>query len=233
MINYVKVFRLVHFWRIMNDLSKEKTIRRSAIFSPCSNATARLLCGCGTVEYGAGESVSKERLGMLGIVLSGGFTISSAEGGRVLMNSAHAGDVFGAATVFLGGNDISGIVANKKSEVLFVPRETLEEIFASDSAVSSAYARFLSEKIRFLNKKIIALSSPRADIALAGFIIDECGGNSEMKLNCAVCAKKLGIGRTTLYRAVGTLESDGIISYVDGKIIIKDAEKLASRRENI
>lgn len=217
----------------MNDLSKEKTIRRSAIFSPCSDATARILCGCGTVAFGAGESVSKDMLGMLGLVLSGGFTISSAEGGRVLMNSVRAGDVFGAATVFLGGNDISGITATKKSEVLFVPRGVLERVFASDSAVSAAYARFLSEKIRFLNKKIIALSSPRADVALAGFIIDECGGKGEMELNCAACAKKLGIGRTTLYRAVGTLESEGIISYSSGKIIISDAEKLALRRENI
>lgn len=217
----------------MNDRSKENIIRKSTIFSPCSDATARILCGCETAEYGAGESVSMERLGMLGIVLCGAFTISSAEGGRVLMRDVGVGEVFGAATVFLGGNDISEIVAKKKSEVLFVARETLEEIFASDSAVSTAYACFLSEKILFLNKKIIALSSPRADVALAGFIIDECGGNGEMKLNCAACAKKLGIGRTTIYRAVGMLESDGIILYIDGKIIIKDAEKLASRREKI
>ena len=217
----------------MNNTIKEKTIRKNELFSMCSEATMHRLIACDTVAFDTGEIVSASRASMLGIVLSGKFMIKSAEGGRVLMNSVGAGDVFGAATVFLGGNEVSTITAVKKSEVLFVPAEVLEKIFDTDSGFAVGYTRFLSEKIRFLNKKIISLSSPRADVALAGFISEQSGGGDEIKLNCAACAKKLGIGRTTLYRAVGMLEDDGIISYADGIIKIKDAEKLASRREDI
>lgn len=217
----------------MNNTSKEKIILSSDVFSFCSAKTLCELSDCETDTYDAGESIPKERASMLGLVLSGKFTIKSADGGRVLMKSVGAGEVFGAATVFLGGNDVSGITAAKRSEVLFVPRDVLEKIFADDSGFAVGYARFLSEKIEFLSKKIIALSSPRADVALAAILCEERGNGDEIKLNCAACAKKLGVGRTTLYRAIGTLEDDGIISYVDGRIIIRDAEKLASRRENI
>lgn len=217
----------------MNNSSKEKVILSSAVFSFCSAKTLRELDACEVSAFDTGENVSAERASMLGLVLSGKFTIKSADGGRVLMNSVCAGEVFGAATVFLGGNEVSTITAVKKSEVLFVPCAVLEKMFAEDSGFAVGYARFLSEKIQFLSKKIIALSSPRADVALAAFLCDKRGSGDEIKLNCAACAKKLGIGRTTLYRAVKTLEDDGIISYVDGKIIIRDAEKLALRRENI
>ena len=217
----------------MNTSNKEKIILSSAVFSLCSAKTLRELNACEVTSYDTGETVSADRASMLGLVLSGKFTIKSADGGRVLMNSVGAGEVFGAATVFIGGNDVSSITAAKKSEVLFVPRAVLEKIFSEDSGFAVGYARFLSEKIQFLSKKIIALSSPRADVALAAILCEERGEGDEIKLNCAACAKKLGVGRTTLYRAVKTLEDDGIISYVDGKIIIRDAEKLASRRENI
>ena len=85
----------------------------------------------------------------------------------------------------------------------------------------------------FLNKKIIALSSARADVALAAYLCDARADGDGIKLNCSACARKLGVGRTTLYRAIKMLEGDGIISYIDGKIIVRDAGKLASRREDI
>lgn len=217
----------------MNNSIVEKTVSECELFFGCSSETVSELLACERVRFEAGESVSGERLGMLGIVLSGKFTIKSADGGRVLMNSVGAGGFFGAATVFIGENAISSITATAKSEVLFVPRKTLEKIFVRDGNVCVSYVRMLSGKIFFLNKKIISLSSARADVALAAYLCDSAGGADEIRLNCSSCAKKLGVGRTTLYRAIKMLEDDGVILYVDGKIIIKDAKKLASRRENI
>ncbi len=135
--------------------------------------------------------------------------------------------------MFLGENYISSIRAAAKSSVLYVAKDTLEAIIASDPAVAVAYARFLSEKICFLNKKIAAFTSQRSDSALAGYIIDASGGDGECKFSRAAAAKKLGMGRTTVYRALKMLEDDGIIRIENGKIIIIDAKKLASRRSNI
>ena len=217
----------------MNDQSVKKKLSECELFFGCSAETVNELLACERVRYETGESVSGDRLGMLGVILSGKFTIKSADGGRVLMNSVGAGGVFGAATVFIGGNSISSITAAMRSEVLFVPRGALERIFDADGGFAVSYARLLSEKIEFLNKKIIALSSARADVALAAYLHDARADGDGIKLNCSACARKLGVGRTTLYRAIKMLEDDGIISYIDGKIIIRDAGKLASRREDI
>jgi len=217
----------------MNNSSVEKAIKCAPMFHDCSGWTLSALKNCDIRSYMTGDEAGKSERAMLGIVISGKFVIKSSGGGRVLMNTVGSGDVFGAATVFLGENYISSIRAVAKSSVLCVPRETLEEIMAVDSAVSVAYARFLSEKICFLNKKIISFTSQRSDSALAGYIIDEADGNGECKLSRAAAAKKLGIGRTTVYRALKMLEDDGIIRIENGKIIIIDAKKLASRRYNI
>lgn len=216
----------------MNEQNIEKIIRCCPPFDGCSTETLKTLAVCERRRYEAGERISKERLSMLGIVVSGKFMIKSADGERVLMNSVGAGGVFGAATVFLGENEISGITASSKSEVIFVPRAVLDDVFAKDTAVAVAYAKFLSERISFLSKKIISLSSFRADVALAGYICDIANGDDEIKLNCSAAAKKLGLGRTTVYRALKTLEKDGAIVCDGGKIKISDVSILTSRRKN-
>ena len=103
-----------------------------------------------------GEKVEGGELGALGIILSGKLRVMSADGGGVLMNTLGVGNVFGAATVFLGKNEMSDIYAVAKSSVLFVSRDVLEEIFRNDVNVAISYSEFLSRKIEFLNKKIIA-----------------------------------------------------------------------------
>ena len=217
----------------MSDHYVEKAILNTGVFEGCSTGTLALLRDCGKISYAAGEIVGEKERAMLGVVVSGKFNIESTDGGRVLMNTVTAGGVFGAATVFLGENYISSVRAAAKSVVLYVPRETLEKIMKSDPAVSVAYVRFLSERISFLNKKIVAFTSQRSDSALAGYIIETADESGVCRFNRAAAAKKLGIGRTTVYRALKMLEDDGIILIENGKIIITDAEKLASRRTNI
>ena len=217
----------------MSDHYVEKAILNTNVFEGCSTGTLALLRDCGKISYAAGEIVGEKERAMLGVVVSGKFNIESTDGGRVLMNTVTAGGVFGAATVFLGENYISSVRAAAKSVVLYVPRETLEKIMKSDPAVSVAYVRFLSERISFLNKKIVAFTSQRSDSALAGYIVETADESGVCRFNRAAAAKKLGIGRTTVYRALKMLEDDGIILIENGKIIITDAEKLASRRTNI
>ena len=216
----------------MNDKKIIEMVEASDVFGEVSGDAKALIVKCRRREYRAGEEVSEDDGRMLGVVLSGLFEITSADGGRVLMNTVGAGGVFGAAAVFRGENTVSSIKARRIGEVLFIPRDTLERIFAADPAAAANYARFLSDRIYFLNKKIISLSSPRADASIAGYIADNAT-DGEIKMNVSSVAKRLGVGRTTFYNALGVLERDGIICRDGGKIVIKDTEKLASRRKHI
>ncbi|MBQ0125171.1 MAG: Crp/Fnr family transcriptional regulator [Clostridiales bacterium] len=188
-----------------------------------------LLYGCEMPEFESGNTVGEKYADMLGIVLGGKLKIRSA-GDGVLMNTLGAGDIFGAATVFIGKNEMSNITAVQKSSVLFVPGKTIGEIFDSDGAVALSYAKFLSGKIEFLSKKIIAFTSPRSDVALAGYILDNFETDVPAKMNCSAVADKLGIGRTTLYRAINELAGSGLIEFEDGKITVKNVKGLNDRR---
>ena len=228
----MKLYRLEQFGEKMN---KEKTlgaIRASNVFGEVSKGALERLLSCETKKYVAGEFVSEDDKRSLGIVLSGRFNILSADGNRVLMNTASAGSAICAATVFLDGAEISEICSATKGEILFVPRATVEELFCAFPETGVGYARFLSEKVLFLNKKILSFTSPRADVALASYIVEN-ERNGTMKLNISAASRRLCVGRTTLYRALSALEQDGIISYEKGIITVTDAIKLASRRKKI
>ena len=212
------------------DVSKIKNaIGKTAVFENCKPSTLDLISALPVSEFSSGDIISSGRQ-LLGIIVFGKIEIRSSDGGRVLMKSASAGEMFGAATVFLGENTISDVIAKTKCGIIFVGREMIEELFASDAGVAVSYAEFLSQKVAFLNKKVASISSPRADMALASHIIETADGKSEFKLNCLAASKKLGIGRTSVYRALKTLEDDGLIRFENGKIIIIDVIGLSSRR---
>jgi len=210
----------------------ENAIRKTYAFAECTDKTIELLEKCAVCEYLGRERVEGCEPGALGIIISGKLRVMSADGSGVLMNTLGVGDVFGAATVFLGKNEVSDIFAVAKSSVLFVSRDVLEEIFRNDVNVAISYSEFLSQKIEFLNKKIIAFTAPKSENAMAGYILDTSCGKREFKLNCSAASSKLGIGRTTVYRSLRSLENEGLIECADGKIIIIDEEKLSLRRKN-
>lgn len=212
----------------MDQTTVCELVRRTSVFGGCSDLTAARIAALPVDAFSAGDMIGGTA--RLGIIVSGKVRIFSADGGHVLMKEASEGDIFGAATVFLDYDGISEVVAKTRCEIIFVDEKTLEQIFASDAAVAVSYVKFLSERVAFLNKKVASLSSPRADIALASYICEASAGKREFKLNCLAASKKLGIGRTSVYRALKMLEDDGLICFEKGIIIIKDEAGLSSRR---
>ena len=151
-------------------------------------------------------------------------------GRRVLLNRIGTGDVFGAAAVFFAEpKHVSTVVAAAKCRILFIERGCLETIIKSDFSVASAYIEFLSGKICFLNKKIIAFTAKSAESALAGYLLERAGQGDTLHVTMARLASVLGIGRTTLYRALDTLERDGCIACEGKEIRILDKNQLETR----
>ncbi len=163
----------------------------------------------------------------LGILLMGKASIYGRDSGRrVLLNRIGKASVFDAATVFFGEKGIvSTVIAKTKCEVLFIERAVLETIIKSDPAVAHDYILFLSDKICFLNRKIIAFTAKNADAALAGYLLGQEAGDV-ISLNMSRLASTLDIGRTTLYRAVEALEKMGAVAYDGREMRILDREKL-------
>ncbi len=210
-----------------------EVLRGCRIFSGMSEQTAHTLGGLPTASFCAGDILAGGEAfsPRLGVLLSGKANIyGRGSGRRVLLNRIGRGDVFGAACVFFAEpKNVSTVAAVSKGRILFIERGCLETIMKSDFSVAAAYIEFLSGKICFLNQKIIAFTAKSAESALAGFLLEQAERADVLHVAMTRLASILGIGRTTLYRALDTLERDGCIACEGKEIRILDKNRLETR----
>ena len=214
---------------------KEEILRRTDIFANMSDETEKLLGELQEAVFSAGKTIvdaeNFESFRGLGVLLSGKACVyGKGSDKNVLLNRLGVSDVFGAATVFFSEREaVSTVSAQTKCRILFIERNVLETIIQNDFAVASAYIAFLSERICFLNRKIIGFTAKSADAALAGHLLRTADENGELAVNMSRIASTLDIGRTTLYRAVDLLKAEGAIAYDGKKMRILDRRFLEQK----
>lgn len=214
---------------------KASVLRKNGIFANMSEGTEKTLLSLDEAVFSAGDTIVDAEdftsFRGLGILLSGKACVyGKGSNNHVLLNLLSEGDVFGAATVFFSEEEaVSTVSAKTKCRILFIERAVLETMMKDDFAVASAYIAFLSERIYFLNRKIISFTAKTADSALADYILRTADENGELTANMSRIASTLGIGRTTLYRVLDVLKEDGSISYDGKKICILSRELLGQR----
>ena len=161
----------------------------------------------------------------LGVIVSGKVRITTSdEENRLVLRDMAEGETFGAAALFGAGECyVSKIYAKSACAVVFIDEATLEKLFALYPASARNYIAFLSSKIRYLNRKISELSLHGADARLIGYMREHSGadGRVDMPKSMSLLAKTLGIGRTSLYRALEKLEAGGYISKEENTWILK------------
>lgn len=148
----------------------------------------------------------------IGFIIKGKAFAVSAD--SLHMNSFNAGSCFGVAALF--GSDktyVSTIVAEQDTKVLFITEAELKYIFEKYPKCSLNYISFLSDKIRFLNKKIGLVSTHSTEETVYKYLSSVADGNGYAALpkSMTLLAKMLGISRASLYRAMDTLQGDGRI----------------------
>ncbi len=156
-------------------------------------------------------------------VLSGSLLVERKDGGkRVLLNTLTVGDCFGAASMFGGGEDFpTKVTAKTDVRIAAVDEDGLTSLFLAYPATGVNHVKYLSEKIRFLNKKLADLTGQDAESKLCNYILKVYGKSTlQQKLNMAETSRKLDMGRASLYRIIARLHDAGIINYHDGIIEI-------------
>ena len=108
-----------------------------------------------------------------------------------------------------------------------ITQECVEELLKSDIGFTKNYICFLSDKIRFLNKKIAFFTSGSAEKKVAGYILSLPMENNTVRLemNMSKLAQNLDIGRASLYRAFDSLEESCFISRDNNIIRISSPEE--------
>jgi CRP-like cAMP-binding protein len=127
-----------------------------------------------------------------------------------------------------GGNYVTEIRADNALTVLFVDGDVVRELVRTVPEFAEAYICFLSERIRFLNARIVDFTAQCADAKLAGFLYRSSRGGSETteNVNMSALAKAIDVGRASLYRAIDSLVEKGLIRKTERSFEILDPEGL-------
>lgn len=202
-------------------MTKQKMMRELFLFQGVPEALEKLELP-DEVGYKKGEVIydrdNYERA--LGILLTGKAEAVAQE--KSALTTFLAGATFGAAALFGGEEYVSVIRATTDCRVQFLPEEVLRKLFADYPQTAVNYVAFLSDKIRFLNRKIATYTSGGAAGRLYYWLGANCdeAGHLPAGVTMTMLAKMLNVGRTSLYRALEELEKKGLIKKQNGEVIL-------------
>lgn len=157
----------------------------------------------------------------LGLVASG--TLEAENRSGIALNVLGKGTLFGVAAVF-GEVEryVSTIRAKSPARVLLIERSLLERLFLERPDCALRYVAFLTDRVRFLNAKIESFTAPSAQASLEHWLVQASGGGSELTVaSWSAVSRALDMSRTSLYRALDSLEADGKIARDGKKVILR------------
>lgn len=164
----------------------------------------------------------------IGYIIKGSAFATSDNKNETHLKTFNKGMSFGAAALF-GDSDryISTVTAKTDLEVLFVTENELRSLFKKYPQTAINYISFLSEKVRFLNKKLNVVSCSGTENTVYKYLtsLADNDGNIYNFKNMTLVSKTLGISRASLYRALSDLESSGCIIKENNFIKVINYEK--------
>lgn len=143
----------------------------------------------------------------VGLILKGRVTVTRSS---AVLNRLGPGELFGAAALYWEGEYATRVTARTDCLIRFIPRPLLEEWMRQDFRIAENYIRFLSGRIRFLNRRIAAFTAGSADQRLLLFLRQQADGTGLVPVRSMTeLARVLDMSRTSLYRSIEELEAAG------------------------
>ena len=179
---------------------------------------ASLLGFCGVrVEHYEKDQVIFDRADTeraLGIILYGTCVVTKeSENGKMPMSVLRQTDLFGAASLFHDEEAyVARVMAQESTWVLLISEEALRSMMQMDFRVTENYLRYLTARIRFLSGRLDGFLPQSVEERVLNHIKTRAeDGLYESEWNVTQLADALRISRTTLYRAMDKLVSNGKI----------------------
>lgn len=149
------------------------------------------------------------------IISSGKIGIYHSENGKnILLNTLGVSHAFGYATLYSAEEDRYTVIkALEKTELLYIDGENVENLILADGRIALGIIKELTGKIRFLNKKLDSFVSGDLKGRLLKYIraLPYTDGRAMIPENMSALARRLGVGRASLYRLMGELIEEGVI----------------------
>ncbi len=212
-----------------NDLSS--ILKNALFFDVNADSAMRIFeetnAVCTEYEDGAilhsPESTEKQA----GILLKGSASVTTSTPGKsTLLRFLSTGEAFGIANLFSNSPYVSIIHAQGPCRVFCMPEETVRKLLEADKNFLYNYLAFLTDRIRYLNRKIGFLTAGSAERRVALYLASL--GEKQVQLDASISAlsELLDIGRASLYRAFDKLTEDGYIRKVGRCITLLNPEEM-------
>lgn len=214
----------------MEQSNISEAVGNIPLFRECRAETLDKICSGKVLQYKPSEIIySPENPQKKLIIITGGSAeVFSADGQKkILLRTLETGDMVGIANLFSDEPFVSNVIAKKACTALEIPQEDFRVCLKDDELLMQKYISLLSEKICYLNKKIICLTAGSAERRLAVYLDTISPYNSfSLPVSLTSLSEMLDLGRASLYRAFDRLENDGFIKREGKKIIILEREKM-------
>ncbi len=140
-----------------------------------------------------------------------------------VLNRLGIGAVFGAAALY--GEEtqyVTEIRAACACKIRFFDEALLRRWMEQDFRIAENYIGFLSDRIRFLNRRIASFTAGDAEHRVLTYLQQHADQNGLVTLphSMSELSKMLDMGRTSLYRALDTLVTEGRVRWEDKLIYI-------------
>ncbi|MBN1468456.1 MAG: Crp/Fnr family transcriptional regulator [Fusobacteriaceae bacterium] len=172
----------------------------------------------------------------IGIIIKGSVIIQNNLATGKIINSffKKVGDGFGGAIIFSDIPTFScDVVAKENCTILFILKDYMKILVASDSLISSNVVSSMSKNMLKMNRQAELLTYSSIQEKIAFFLIY----NSEFKNNVfqitipyskKIWSEFLNVSRPSLYRELKKLSAENIIEVYKNNIKIVDIKKLKS-----
>ena len=205
----------------MVEKTKLATLYEMPILREVSTNTLQTIARFSLV-YPARNSRYRPQPGELALLLDGRARVCRREGNKIiLLNRLQKGDCVGLASLYSDTLPDTEVTFSAGAALLVIPRYELEGLIMEDAMLCRNIIALLSQKVRFLNSKIAGYTASGSGEKLYRHLLTlpkAEDGTIVLGESMASLARRLGIGRASLYRAVDALLSEGKIEK-DGQSI--------------
>lgn len=169
--------------------------------------------------------------------LSGEAEVHSIDENRaVILRTLSKGSIVGVANLFSNERYVSRVVATKRGDTVEISAEDYGKILESDKRAMYNYISFLSNRICYLNKKIVCLTAGSSERRLAYYLDSALTEKSErgnhentVTVQMNTLCEMLNLGRASLYRAADKLCDEGFISRSGKTFTVNDREGMIEK----
>ncbi|MBQ9131384.1 MAG: Crp/Fnr family transcriptional regulator, partial [Clostridia bacterium] len=118
------------------------------------------------------------------------------------------------------------IRAHGPCRILFLPEKAVRRLLETDTEFLYRYLGFLSDRIRYLNRKIGYLTAGSTERRLALYLHSFGTDSFSLTTSITSLSELLDVGRASLYRAFDKLTEDGFIQKDGRKIRLLKSEAM-------